>query len=194
MGPLQSDPTRWELQAPACRARHRECLWKDCGCRFRPGCARWFYCSPACREAARTWSQRRAQQKYRASEKGKACRQQQLRRYRERCRQRRDGAEDSVQAHPPTACEGHHHESAGEKIPCDRPGCQNRFSPSARSPLRRFCTPLCRKAFRRAEAIVRRWQDRCASCPWADSVDRLPQPKLRVEYGGFADRIYPQRK
>jgi hypothetical protein len=53
----------------------------------------------------------------------------------------------------------------GEKILCDRPGCYVRFAPSSRSPGRRFCCSLCRKALRRAREREKRWQGVCPGCP-----------------------------
>ena len=173
LGPLQLDSSISGFQCPPCRPRSRDCLLEGCPRRFRPCCARRYYCSEACREAARRWSQQQAQEKYRASEKGKACRREQSRRYRERCRQRRKCSGNGSASRWKTACEGHHQDSPGPKICCHRPGCYNRFVISSRSPLQRFCSSLCREALRAARTIQRRWQEGCAECPRAGSVDRL---------------------
>jgi len=177
LGPLHRDPSRPGFQGPSCQPRSRQCLYEGCGRRFRPCCARQAYCSPACRDAARYWSQDQAQQKYRASEQGKARRREQSRRYRKRCRPRAEAAENSVESVPNTGCEGHHlepPEPGGEKIRCGRPGCYNRFVISPRSPRQRFCSTFCRRALRAAAAIQRRWQAGCADCPWRCLSDRLP--------------------
>ena len=47
------------------RPRMRGCLLKGCEQRFHPWQARQRYCSQRCREAARQWSQWKAQQRYR---------------------------------------------------------------------------------------------------------------------------------
>ncbi|NLF72215.1 MAG: hypothetical protein GX575_24540 [Candidatus Anammoximicrobium sp.] len=63
----------------------------------------------------RVWSQQQAQEKYRASEPGRACRREQSRRYRERCRQRTGVAEKAVGGCPARAREGHQHPPGGPK-------------------------------------------------------------------------------
>jgi hypothetical protein len=74
------------------RPRMRRCLLRGCERRFRPRQARQRYCSPECRQAARKWSRWKAQQRYRATAAGKAKRNGQSRRLRERVRQRREPA------------------------------------------------------------------------------------------------------
>ena len=179
MALVQLPSSRPVFQCPLCEPRSRRCLYKGCGRRFRPCCAGRFYCSAECRAAARRWSLQKARQKYRASEKGKACRREQCRRYRERCRQRGTCSENAAESFSKTACEGDQEELPGEKIRCDRPGCSNRFAVSARSPLQRFCSSLCRNALRAAWTIQRRWRGSCARCPLARSVDRLPTERCR---------------
>lgn len=185
MGPPQHSSAEAEVQAPRCHPRVRRCLRAQCGCVFHPCCARRFYCSPECRAAARAQSQRDAQRKYRASPQGRCCRQEQSRRYRARCRERRAVAGKAVSTRLATAREGHHQQPGGRKICCDRPGCYNRFVISSRSPLQRFCSPLCRQEFRRARALDRRWRGVCAGCPREAFVDRLPEARdgeMRASY------------
>ena len=177
MGPLQLALFRRGFQCPPCQPRSRQCLYAGCGRWFLPCCARRYYCSPACREAARRWSQDRAQEKYRASEQGKACRREQSRRYRERCRERARCSESAEAEVPKTACAGHQQgppEPCGKKIYCARPGCYNQFVVCARSPLQRFCSSACRNALRASLTIQRRWQEGCVDCPWRSLADRLP--------------------
>jgi hypothetical protein len=69
--------------------RARWCLLKGCEQRFHPRQARQRYCSQRCREAARQWSQWKAQQRYREKAAGKRKRNGQSVRYRERVRSRK---------------------------------------------------------------------------------------------------------
>ena len=148
---LEHDCSWPRRQAPGhCRARL--CLLKGCEQWFSPLHPRARYCSEACSAAARDWSRRLAARRYRASERGKECRRQQACRYRERVRQRREGS-----AEPAAACEGHHKGEDSEKIPCCRPGCYELFLPERRSPLRKFCSCLCREALRRVRQREARW-------------------------------------
>jgi hypothetical protein len=144
------------------------------------GCEQWFspphplsrYCSPSCAEAARVWSRRLAAQRYRASDQGKERRCQQARRYRQRVRQRREAS-----AEPAAACEGHQEEADSEKIPCSRPGCYERFAPQPRSPLKKFCSCLCREALRRVRRREARWQSRGGSLGEHDPWERFHGPR-----------------
>lgn len=155
---LKHDCSSPRRQAPAhCRAR--KCLLKGCEKWFSPPHPLSRYCSTACADAARVWSRRLAAQRYRASEQGKERRRQQACRYRERVRQRQEESET-----PPPVCEGHQEAEDSEKIPCSRPGCHERFPPSRRSPLKRFCSALCRQALRRVERREARWR------PWAERI------------------------
>jgi hypothetical protein len=166
VGPLQHDPRFSGAQAPVCTPRPRECLLAGCGRHFTPRCARSCYCSEACRQAARAWSQRKAQERYRLSEKGRLARRGQCRRWRQRRREnQREKSEKCDGGSSPKCCEGHPQEPQGEKILCDRPGCYVRFVPSSRSPGRRFCCSLCRKALRRVREREKRWRGVCTSCP-----------------------------
>jgi hypothetical protein len=71
------------------RARRRHCLLKGCEQRFRPRQACQRYCSGECRKKAREWSGWKAQQRYRKTAAGKAKRNGQSGRYRERVKSRK---------------------------------------------------------------------------------------------------------
>ena len=179
LGPLQHDPRRLRAQPPVCNPRSRECLLEGCGRCFLPLCGRSEYCSQGCRETARRWSLWKAQQRYRASERGKARRREQSRRYRQRAREARDScsANDGATGSDESR-EGHHKgpkDPAGEKDSCDRPGCYELFGTSSRSPLKRFCSVLCRQALRRARRRQERWRRNCAGCCWARLADDVPR-------------------
>ena len=143
-------PSRW--QAPG-HYRARICLLKGCEKWFSPVHPLARYCSEACRDSARQWSVWQAARRYRASEGGKECRRQQACRYRERMRQRGEESEEPSAA----TCEGHQEEADSEKIPCSRPGCYQLFLPDRRSPLKRFCSCLCREALRRVRQREAHW-------------------------------------
>jgi hypothetical protein len=97
MGLLESATSHPENQAGGGRKpRVRQCLLKGCERGYRPGSARQRYCSESCQKAARAWLQRKAQTRYRTSAAGKAKRQEQSRRYRERVRQRKAEVEPGV--------------------------------------------------------------------------------------------------
>ncbi len=66
------------------------CLLKGCEQPFHPQQASERYCSAACREQAREWSEWKAQQKYRATVAGKEKRKAQSRRYRQRVWNRKE--------------------------------------------------------------------------------------------------------
>jgi len=78
------------------RPRTHRCLLKGCEQRFRPRNARLRYCSEECRRAAREWSRWKAQESYRATAVGKQKRNGQSRRYRERVRNRKPPADETV--------------------------------------------------------------------------------------------------
>jgi hypothetical protein len=141
--------------------RLRRCLLKGCAGLFRPVHALSRYCSAACREAARRWSRWRASRNYRASEQGREARRQQSRRYRERVKQREKSA-SSAEA----CCEGHHQDGELEKICCSRPGCYELFAVERRSPLKAYCSSLCRQALRGVRQREARWRRLLRSrCP-----------------------------
>jgi hypothetical protein len=95
MGPNENPTRQDERQAahgrkrPSRRPRTRRCLLKGCAQRFRPRHARQRYCSDGCRQAARTWSEWKARQKYRLKAACKQKRNEQSRRYRERVKERK---------------------------------------------------------------------------------------------------------
>lgn len=143
----------WPGRQGPTRCRSRICLLKGCGRRFRPVHCLARYCSESCRDSARRWSVWQAGRRYRASERGKKRRRRQACRYRERVRQRQE--EPSAESSP---CEGHQYEGDSEKIACSRPGCYELFLPERRSPLKRFCSFLCREALRRVRRREARWK------------------------------------
>lgn len=143
-------------QAATACCRQRRCLLKGCEQPFHPTHPLCRYCSKACAEEARRWSQQRANQRYRASEKGRQCRREQSRRWRALARERQ-------KPDCPTPSEGYHKQPPGEKCGCSRPGCYERFHPSPRSPLKKFCSFLCRQALRRVLQRESRWRRRCLS-------------------------------
>jgi hypothetical protein len=83
--PENQEGRRWRLPR---RPRMRYCLLKGCEQRFHPRQARQRYCSEGCREAARKWSQWKAQQRYRATAACQRKRNGQSRRYRKRVKSR----------------------------------------------------------------------------------------------------------
>ena len=140
-------------EAFRCGARSRKCLLKGCECVYFPSHPLCRYCSEACRQAARRWSRWLAAMRYRSSEQGKQVRQEQARRYRERVRQREQQGETPAEV----AGEGHHKAGSAKRYCCCRPGCYDQFSFSARSPLQKFCSPLCRQALYRVRKREARW-------------------------------------
>lgn len=164
MGPTQDRLNRSGLQAPICVGGWRHCLLKGCGILFKPNCARRRYCSATCQSAARYWRQWKAQRRYRSSEKGRARRREQSRRWRAR-----QGEEQQRGPTPPPdkASEGHpsrRRRNLGKKVSCDRPGCYEGFDHRPRSPWQRFCSALCQAALRLAHLRDRRWQGVCHGC------------------------------
>ncbi len=141
------------------RPRSRRCLLKWCECLFRPAHRLSRYCNEVCQQAARRWSQWRAAQRYRKSEQGKETRRRQSCRYRERVKAREEQAESGT----PESCEGHHQQADSEKFSCSRPGCYELYSSEARSPLKRFCSLLCRRALGRVRKREARWRRRLLS-------------------------------
>jgi hypothetical protein len=81
---------------PTRRPRTRRCLLKGCEQRFHPRHARQRYCSDDCRQAARTWSECKAQQKYRVTAACQRKRSEQSRRYRERIKDRKLPEKEAV--------------------------------------------------------------------------------------------------
>jgi hypothetical protein len=177
VGPSQLVAGRRSNQE-AGRPRNRRCLIKGCDRSFQPHYPFTRYCGSACFAAAQRWSeqtnpscakcarrasQQKANRKYRASEKGKACRREQTRRYRQRCREHQEQLADSAAFPPEWEGEGyipHRRLSGCPKIFCRRPGCYVRFQPPPRSPLTKFCSAACRQAYRRVAVREQRWRER----------------------------------
>jgi len=153
-------------QAPRShRCHRRRCLLKGCGQWFQPTHPQCRYCSASCRAAARRWRRWHSQHKYRSSQNGRAHRQQQSRRYRERCRNGPSAAGCAAAAADGTMvpCEGKRASAKSEKVPlcpCDRPGCYVLFPAGAARLRRRFCCVLCRKALRCVLQREARWRQR----------------------------------
>ena len=151
------DPMSLSGQVPRLHSGERRCLLKGCEQWFQPTHPQCRYCSAACREAARRWRRWHAQQKYRASDNGRTHRQQQARRYRQRCRDRPAPVAKEPQSaaaladHNVTSCEGKRPAVKTREVPqcpCDRPGCYVLFPAGGTYHARRFCCVLCRKALR----------------------------------------------
>ena len=154
--------------------RKRLCLLKGCGCWFRPQYGLSRYCSGECRAAARRWSARRAQERYRKSRRGKDKRRRQSRVYRNRRKEqkqvcvRKEDLEDSEGDHKKKNCPG---------ILCARPGCYERVIVSSRSPLKKYCSCACRRAFRRVLEREKRWKQRLSELLEA-VCSRVPIPAI----------------
>lgn len=170
---VQHDGSSPRRQVPG-HSRMRICLLKGCQTWFSPLHPLSRYCSEPCRQAARRWSRWRAACRYRASERGKECRRRQACRYRERLRQRQTEAEER-----PATDEGHQEAEDSERIPCSRPGCYERFLPSRRSPLKKFCSSLCQKALRCVRQREARWRQRSCSLSDEDRWARFRGPPDR---------------
>ena len=156
MGPLQHVESAAFHQVPAACApvwRSCRCLLQGCERLFHPRHPRSRYCSVGCQAAARRWSRWRAGGRYRKTERGRQCRREQSRRFRERCRQRQRSAVVATAQR-----EGHHKQPGHEFFCCDRPGCYVLFRRTARSPCQKFCGPLCRMALRRVLVGEARWR------------------------------------
>lgn len=166
VGPLPRYAERRVVQDAS--PRQRRCLLKQCEQSFRPAHPWARYCSPSCRQDARRWSQWFANRKYRASQRGKAQRRRQSQRNRQRRSQGRPS--DAMQPAtwtPPLGCEGYQQEDSENKSSCHRPGCYACFPIPIRSPLKKFCSSLCRRALRAVLQREARW--RCRRCVKAAS-------------------------
>lgn len=159
VGPLPRYVHRREVQDAS--PRQRRCLLKQCEQSFRPA-HRWArYCSSSCRQDARRWSQWFANRKYRASQRGKAQRRGQSQRNRQRrCQGPPPDATQPATCLPRLGGEGYQQEDFEKKSPCQRPGCYECFAISIRSPLKKFCSALCRKALRAVLQREARWRRR----------------------------------
>src|ERR1019366_1298803 len=101
MGPSESATAHPENQEGRrrrlpCRPRRRRCLLKGCEQGYPPRQARQRYCSEDCREAARKWSRRKAQERYRETAAGQQKRNGQSRRNRERVKSRKPPEPETV--------------------------------------------------------------------------------------------------
>ena len=134
-------------------ARKRLCLLKGCNDWFRPAHVLARYCSSACQQAARRWSAWRANRRYRRTEHGRLRRREQALRRRERLAQANGQAHDSE----PEPREGYPKQASGKNLSCHRPGCYECFVRPQRSPLKTYCSELCREALRRVRRREARW-------------------------------------
>jgi hypothetical protein len=159
VGPLPTYAHRCEVQDAS--PRTRRCLLKHCEQPFHPAHPMRRYCSPSCQHDARLWSQWRANQNYRASEHGKERRRQQSQRNRQRRSQ--GPPEDATQPAtriPLLGGEGYQQQDSEKRSPCHRPGCYECFAIPLRSPLKKFCSTLCRRALRAVLQREARWRRR----------------------------------
>ncbi len=155
MGPSQRCEKTPVVQDGSWRLGRRICLLKGCGRNFQPLHPLSRYCSEACRAAARRWHHQQANRRYRASERGKCRRREQACRYRERIRERDEDDGSSC-----AGDEGYPLAGGAAEHACRRPGCYERFVPTPRSPLQKFCSAECRQALRRVLIRERRWKQR----------------------------------
>jgi hypothetical protein len=105
MGPSEDLPKSRTNQErcrsrPRRQARQRRCLLKGCDRVYRPEHPLQRYCSEACRREAQKWRRWKAQQKYRATAWGKAKRNGQSRRRRQRCKALCEAAEQAARVIP----------------------------------------------------------------------------------------------
>ena len=128
MGPSQHVTNRVSEQE-ASQPRKRHCLLKGCDSSFQPTYPFTRYCCADCFAAAQRWSddvhracstrarrvsQQKANRTYRSTEKGKACRREQSRRYRQRCRERHNPPADPP---PEWQGEGYHPSCSQGDVP-----------------------------------------------------------------------------
>ena len=96
-------------------------------------------------------------------------RKEQSQRYRLKLKDRKareasqEPSKSSISTNPDAPREGYTKESSHEKSCCHRPGCYRRFTPPPQSPLKKFCSPRCRKALRRVILRERKWYARLKS-------------------------------
>ena len=169
MAQLQNPLAPNGRQAEHPRLSPRKCFLKGCDRYFSPSHHLERFCGDDCRQAARRWRLARANLKYRSSEQGKENRRAQADRYRTRLKERK-AASPATAKNPDTPKkqsddqstprEGYRKEDAQEKSCCDRPGCYERFTPPPRSPLQKFCSRDCYRAFRAVVLRERRWLER----------------------------------
>ena len=168
MGPEHDSRSRTIQGTGVRRPRRRQCLLKDCESGFSPVHALSRYCSEACRQSACRWSRWRAARAYRSTDTGKQVRREQSRRYRQRVRERPQKAHETADDGCRDACEGHHKDVDSGKIACSRPGCYEVFPASDRSPLKTFCSAMCRQALRRVRRREAHWLRLSRSAPRGD--------------------------
>jgi hypothetical protein len=84
----RANPPPTQGRRPRRGPRARRCLLKGCNEWFTPVWPQARYCSDACRAAAARWRVWKAQQRYRQTVRGRACRGAQSRRHRQRQRER----------------------------------------------------------------------------------------------------------
>jgi hypothetical protein len=161
MGPSEDDIDPRIDQVHLHRSpRARQCLLKGCSRTYSPKHPLQRYCSEECRRKAREWRLYKAQQQYRQTDNGKKKRGEQCQRRRELLKTREAAA--GCQSH---RCEGNHNKIIFGSC-CDRPGCYERFIKTRRSPMQRFCSHECRRAFERVLERERRWIKRGAEREW----------------------------
>lgn len=171
LGPPQDGRQRGSDQGSiGYRPRQRACLLKGCEQPFHPRCPQQRYCSDACRYEARRWRRWHAQRRYRATENGKQRRRSQSCRYRRRVREGKLTSRDTADG----PREGQRPAEFSKKIPCRRPGCYELFDSHPRTPCRKFCCSLCRRALWRVIERETRWQRRRLSEPSSPSPHNHP--------------------
>jgi hypothetical protein len=141
-----------------CCHRRRRCVLKGCDRLFWPRHWRTHFCSKACQQAARRWQRWKANQNYRATEKGRERRREQSQRYRQRQRERKAASAD---ANAPR--EGERIQPGSKNLsdrPCHRPGCYVLFTLPHEHSCKRFCSIVCRLALRRVVDRETRYQAR----------------------------------
>jgi hypothetical protein len=141
-----------------CQHRPRQCLLKGCERLFWPRHWRSRYCSAVCKRKARHWQRWHASQEYRATENGRAHRQEQSRRHRQRRREREVASADAAESREGHRIQPSEGNSAG--APCHRPGCYELFSLPHEHSGKRFCSLECRLALRRVLDRESRYQAR----------------------------------
>ena len=145
-------PTGRPRQLAVRRPRTRRCLLKGCEQDFHPEQARARYCSARCRAQARKWTEWKARRAYRATARGKAKRNRQSQRYRERLKAR-PASKKTQTARPARVIPKNLFSDS-----CDRPGCYVCFRRQGRSPRQRFCSRACQCALERVWERERRWR------------------------------------
>jgi len=146
-----------EQSSSKCQAypRKRRCLLKGCNRWYCPICALCRYCSKECKDSARVWSQAQARKHYRRSAKGRHCRNNQNRRYRERCKENNRLKSEEVPNKEKSKNEGDQ-KGCGKKIICARPGCYENVIAIRRNILKKYCSTNCCNSLRQ---VI--WREAC---------------------------------